>query len=355
MVRVGIFGLGGVADRIHLPACSAVPEIEIVGASEPVAATRERMASKFRLAHVYENARTLLVEQHPDVVIIGSPPDSHHQLCRLALEHQAHVFSEKPFMETVEQAEDVIALARSTKRYVAVNNQYRYMTLYRQTHDRLEAGEFGRLYYLQCWQQMLQPPERSKVPWRAELKRSTLFEFGTHALDLICYLVGDLPQALTASIPKVRSGHDSDVVVQLTLRFSGERLATLSMNRISHASERYLEMRLDCAEASLRLSLGGVARGSIEWSSRLGRPTARFSFVKGGEGRSESGGRSITYVREPQQAFIPATSSHLREFLRNIQQEPLDYTPVENAREILRLVSAGYESALSGETVWFNR
>jgi predicted dehydrogenase len=360
MVRVAIIGLGGVAERIHLPACRKVAGLEtaglqIVGAAEPVRETREAMAARFQLPHAYETPEELFAGQKPEVVLIGTPPDSHYSLCRFALERGAHVFCEKPFMATLEQADDIIAVARQQRRLVAVNNQYRYMEIYDRTRQRLAAGDFGRLYAIQCWQQMFHPPSNEKVAWRRALKQSALFEFGTHALDLICCFFDDLPERLMAHMPRARPEYDSDVLVQMSLRFPAERLATLFLNRVSHAPERYLEMRLDCEKASVRLSLGGVARASIEWSGRLGRPTGRFSFERGGEARAERGGRSTAYVRAKHPAFMPATAAHLERFLVEIRKDPLDYGPVEHAREVLRLALAGYESAASGEVVRFAR
>ncbi|MBI3695927.1 MAG: hypothetical protein HY238_13940, partial [Acidobacteria bacterium] len=131
------------------------------------------------------------------------------------------------------------------------------------------------------------------------------------------------------------------------------RVATMVLNRVSQAPERYLEMRLDCEKASLRLSLGGVARATLEWSKRLGRPISRVSFVRGGEAREESGGRSIAYVKEKNPAFAPATAKHLERFITVLQSGARDYSAVEHAREILRLALTGYEAAASGQIVRF--
>ncbi|MBI3665117.1 MAG: Gfo/Idh/MocA family oxidoreductase [Acidobacteria bacterium] len=355
MTRIAIIGLGGVAERIHIPACRALKTIELAGACETNPETRGRMAEKFGLQAVYPDAATLLAKEKPDAVIVGTPPDAHYELCLLALEHGAHVFCEKPFMRTLEEADEVIAAARAKNLLLAVNNQYRYMPIYRRTRERLERGDFGRLYFVQCWQQMFHPPTAEKVAWRAALKQSTLYEFGTHALDLICHFFGALPEALTAQIPRARADFDSDVLVLMTLRFTEDRVATLALNRVSQAPERYLEMRLDCEQASLRLSLGGVARASVEWSKRLGRPTARLSFVKGGEARKESGGRSVAYVKEKRPAFMSATAAHLERFVAAVESGARDYAAAAHAREVLRLALAGYQSALSGETVWLRR
>jgi predicted dehydrogenase len=341
-----------VAERIHIPACRSVEGVQIAGACETHQETRRRMAEKFGLQAVYSDAARLIAQEKPDAVIIGTPPDSHYELCLLALEHGAHVFCEKPFMRTVEEADAVIAAAQERRLLVAVNNQYRYMPIYRMTHERLTRGDFGRLYFLQCWQQMFHPPSMEKVPWRASLKRSTLYEFGTHALDLISYFFDALPETLTANVPRAHPAYTSDVLVQMTLRFPDERLATLAMNRISHAPERYLEMRLDCERASLRLSLGGVARAGIEWSRRAGRPIFRVGLVRGGEARAETGGRSVCYVQEKNPAFMSATATHLRQFVSDLCGGERNYDAVRHAREILRLALAGYEAATSGQTLW---
>jgi predicted dehydrogenase len=355
LVRIAIIGLGGVAERIHIPACRAVPQIELIAACEPDAERRGLMARRFGLERVYPDATALLEKERPDAVIIGTPPDSHCDLSLLALSRGAHVFCEKPFMRSLDEADLVIGAAREKNLLLAVNNQYRYMSIYSRTQERLARGDFGRLYFIQCWQQMFHPPAVEKVAWRASLKNSTLYEFGTHALDLLCYFFGSLPEALTAQIPQARPGYTSDVLVLMTLRFPGERVATLALNRVSQAPERYLEMRLDCERASLRLSLGGLARASLEWSKRLGRPTARFSFVKGGEARAEAGGRSAAYVKEKKPAFMTATAAHLRRFASEIESGSRDYSAAIHAREVLGLALAGYEAAATGETIRFAR
>jgi predicted dehydrogenase len=292
----------------------------------------------------------MLEQQHPDIVIIGTRPDQHLEHCLQSLEAGAHVFCEKPFVETVADADRIIREAQRVSRLVAVNNQYRYMAMYRETKLRLARGEFGRPFLIQAWEQMNHPPSAERN-WRAGLLRSTLFEFGTHALDLMCFLFDSLPETVTAQMPHPRAEIEADVVVALLLRFPNECLATMVLNRISHAPERYFEMRLDCQAASVRMSLGGVARASLEWSKALGRPTTKASFVKGGEARVEQGGRSRVIAREPKMAFGSATAANLRQFTTRVAARNLDPAPLHHARELIRLVDAGYESARLGQTV----
>lgn len=310
------------------------------------------MSRAFRVGTTFDEPGSMLAQERPDVVIIGTPPHLHREHCLLALQHGAHVCCEKPFVETPAEAQSVLDAAEAAGRLVVVNNQYRYMAMYREPARRLAAGEFGRPFLIQAWQQMYHPPAR-ETNWRARLVRSTLFEFGTHALDLICLLFDAIPVSVTVEMPHPDADIPADVVVVMLLRFPGERVATVVLNRISHAPQRYFEMRVDAARASLRLSLGGVARASLDWSPALGRPIGRMSLVKGGEARLEQGGRSRVIARESRTAFASATAAHLDAFAARIAAGDLDQRALRHQLMLIRLVDAGYESARTGQTMRF--
>jgi scyllo-inositol 2-dehydrogenase (NADP+) len=348
-VRVGIVGLGGVAHRIHLPACRLVDEIEVVGGCDPSSEARAA-ASNLGVPRTFATCRELLENTSPAIVIVGTPPSSHFEICQEAFESGAHVFCEKPFMPNVDQADRIIEMARARNLLLRVNNQYRFMSFYRDTKERLDQGEFGRCFYIQAWQQMFHPPT-CESNWRSQLTQYVLYEFGTHALDLASFFFDALPVSLNAHIPRARPEFDSDVLVHAALRFPEERLAVFSFNRISHAPEKYLEMRLDCELASLRISLGGVARISVEWSRAARRPVLKAGLLKGGQARAEVKGVSHTYSSSRQGEFATATGAHLRHFLEEMRKPQRSLEGATHAREILNLVFAGYESARSGETV----
>ena len=339
-----VLGLGGAAERLLLPACAQIAGLEAIAGCDSDPARRQWAESRFGLK-TYSSAQELFAADRPEIALIGTPPDSHFALARLALESGAHVFLEKPFTETTAQADALIALARENSRLLAVNTQYRYMEIYRRTRERLAAGDFGRLYGIQVWQQMFHPADLDGPDWRRAMRRATLYEFGGHALDLLAYLFDGPPESISALTPAVRKEFHSDVLVQATLKYPGDRLATLWFNRVSHAPMRYLEMRLHCENASVRISLGGVARLALDWA---GRPRLRVSLVKGGEAREERGGRSRVFARMSGPGFLPATITHLEDFLGRIGRGETSLDAAQAARTVLRASLAGYESAEAG-------
>lgn len=348
--RVALIGLGAVANRIHLPALRRVPALELVAACDLDSDRREKMRAQFKIPRVYEDARTMIENERPDCVIIGTPPALHTEHCLLALEHGAHVFCEKPFVERDEQGRAVIATARRAERHVAVNHQYRYMPIYAEPARRLASDEFGKLYLAQVWQQVLYPPTM-ETNWRARLKEYLLFEFGTHVLDLLICFFGALPESVTALMPRVRADIPADALDLVQLRFPGERAATINLNRLSHAPDRYLEMRLDCERASLRISFGAVAYARLGWLRALRIPTFAAALARGGEARAEWNGRSQRLALEWRAGLAPATARHLAEFVCDIEANREPTSSAEHALDLLKIVRAGYDSARSGETI----
>src|SRR5207253_1240455 len=144
--------------RIHLPACALVPEVEIAGICDPDAEVRSRIARQYGIRQTFAGFEEMIAQVRPEAVIVATPPRTHFEICSKALQVNLHVLCEKPFMATVEEADRVIAIAKDKNLLLRVNNQYRFMSFYSETKRRLQAGEFGRVFYIQCWQQMFHPP-----------------------------------------------------------------------------------------------------------------------------------------------------------------------------------------------------
>lgn len=346
--RVALVGLGAAAESLHLPGLRECAGVELVGAADPAPRARD-VAKRWGIPLVTDGVDELLVTTRPDLVVVVSPPALHAAHATAALRAGAHVLCEKPFVPSIDEADALVALARQAGRLLAVNNQYRHMAIYEAAARALAPDDLGPPIAAQVWQQMLHPPSRESN-WRAALPRYTLFEFATHPLDLLSVFFGGLPVAVTAVLPPV-TGEALDVVALLLLEMPDGRGATLTINRASHAPERYLEMRVDTARASLRLSFGGLARLTLDTARGRRLPRLRASLVKGGEARVESGGRSRLLARAMAPEQGPATARHLRAILTRLDAGDVAPSAAEHARELLRVVLAAYRSAARGERV----
>jgi hypothetical protein len=84
--------------------------------------------------------------------------------------------------------------------------------------------------------------------------------------------IDNLAVSVQAHVPNWGLDFAADVVVRMTARFPGERIATFPFNRVSHAPEKYLEARIDCRDASVRISPGGVARFKLDGRGKRAGP-----------------------------------------------------------------------------------
>ena len=352
ILRSAIIGLGESAQRILLPGLSTLPGIEIVAACDLDAEKRQSVAALWKIPNLYSSPEEMLAKEQPGIFIISTPPQTHHSLALLGLNQGAHIYCEKPFMESVEDADEVIALARERNLFVEVNSQYYQMPIFAEARKLLEDDKIGRLYHIEMWQHMYLKPEHESG-WKAALQpQRNLYDFGTHIVDLMCRFFDAYPEAVTARIPRALPGVEADLCILMRLDFPDDRVGNIVLNRVSFAPKKYLEMRLDGEQAALRASYGGVANLELGWNSELSRPRINFSLTKGGELRLEHSGSSKSVVKQAADSISTASRAHFTQFVDAIRTGENSTKAATHAREILRVVLAGYQSAdRNGELV----
>lgn len=125
MIRIAIIGCGKIADE-HAEAIQALQGCEVCAVCDREELMAWQMADRFRIKRHFDDASKMLREARPAVVHITTPPQGHHELGMLCLEHGCHVFIEKPFTINTREAEELIgeATARNLKLTVGHNNQF---------------------------------------------------------------------------------------------------------------------------------------------------------------------------------------------------------------------------------------
>ena len=348
-MRVALIGLGSAGFTIHLPALAGLPAIQVVGACDAEAARRERATTAFKVP-AYADFDTMLAESRPDVVIVGTPPDTHADLCLRALAAGAHVICEKPFVPSVADADRVLDASRRAGRQVAVNHQFREMPIFRALIDEVSRDGPAALAFVQVWQMMDMAPW-DEVGWRGKMAERTLFEAGVHLLDLVLALFQEVPVSVRASTSA--AGHPSEVVdavVLATLEFSRGRLAHITQNRVCKGPMQYFEVRADMPEASLRASFGGRSRLSAGMY-RSAKPHVRFDYGLSGLAWKEAGARRTVLARNPKAPMVIAFRQVIERTLAAFQAGTEPPTSGQRARDLLAVVAACYQSAATGQRV----
>jgi predicted dehydrogenase len=110
MLKVAIVGCGKIADQ-HVHALARIPDCQIVAACDQELLMANQLAERFRIPNCFSDVQEMLRLTAPHVVHITTPPQCHFSIAKLCLGAGSHVYLEKPFTVTAEEAQTLIQYA----------------------------------------------------------------------------------------------------------------------------------------------------------------------------------------------------------------------------------------------------
>lgn len=333
--RVAIAGLGRAARNIHIPALRKIAEATIVGGYDPV----ERHQEFPTFASLDE-----LLSTGPDIVIVATPPPSHLPITVASLEAGAHVFCEKPLADSVEEADRIATAAEAAGRQVCVNSEFPFMPIHLAAAREIGSKRFGRLLFVEAHQTFV-TTEATEAGWRGQDPQRTFKEFGTHAIDVCKAFFGERPIAMTCRMPRPFRNAGPDYLNLVRLEFSGDRVAQITLDRLTKGRHRYLEMRLVGEKSTIETSVGGSAELTIGLRPQDRKPFADLNLHFGGVARLYGVDKPITLAKAPMDLFADATARLFRAFLEAIEHGREPPNGIAEARDTLRLVYDAYAQA----------
>jgi len=133
-LRVGIVGLGGIAQKAWLPVLTASPDWQVAAAFSPTKATALPICEMYRIPYV-SSLQNLASEC--DAVFVHSSTRSHFAVVRELLEAGIDVCVDKPLADNLAEAEQLVALASAKKRTLMVGFNRRFAPQYQALKQQL--------------------------------------------------------------------------------------------------------------------------------------------------------------------------------------------------------------------------
>jgi len=252
VVRTAVFGVGRLG-REHARVLASLPDSELVGVHDVDPDTGTAVASRVG-TRAFDETESLLEEAA--AVVVAVPTRSHHAVARAALEAECHVLVEKPFTETLDQADDLIALAEARGLELRVGHIERFNAAVRSCLPHLERPRFVESLRLAPFQ-----PRGTDV--------TVVLDLMIHDIDLVLGLV----ESPLASLHAVGTPVLTEYVdlANARLVFEDGTVAEITASRVSE--ERTRVLRLFQRSGYMKLDL---ARGAGEFLRRKdGAPEER--------------------------------------------------------------------------------
>ena len=139
-LRVGLLGLGEVAQSIHLPVLADQRDRwAISGVYDVSPSLVSLVTSQHATAKAYETAEALIASPDIDVVFVLSSDDTHSRFVRAAMQADKHILLEKPACLTVREIDELLALMPAYRKTLFVGYMRRYAPAYLKARDELPA------------------------------------------------------------------------------------------------------------------------------------------------------------------------------------------------------------------------
>ncbi len=219
MLKVGVLGAGHLG-KIHLRLLNESMKYELIGFYDADAINGKKVAAEFGYTY-FENINQLI--DSVDVVDIVTPTLSHYDCAKKAMAKGKHVFIEKPITNTLEEAEELIALSHKNNIKGQVGHVERFNPAFMAVKGKIHDPMFIETHRLAEFN-----PRGTDVP--------VVLDLMIHDIDAILSVVQSKVKRINASGVSVIS--NSPDIANARIEFENGCVANLTASRISLKSMR---------------------------------------------------------------------------------------------------------------------
>jgi len=213
-LRAGVIGAGRMGIT-HLAILGGHPAVQVTAVADD-SPLMSRVLRKFRPdIRLFDDFRTMLQDAELDFVLIATPPHLHASMIDASLDAGLSVFVEKPFTLGAEEARRLTERSREKRGTYQVGYVNRFNDVFIRAKQILEAGVLGRLISFRSdmfGRTVTRPSSGAGWRGRREMGGGCLYEFGSHAIDLMVYLLGKPARVTGSCLTPIYSSSSDDMV-----------------------------------------------------------------------------------------------------------------------------------------------
>jgi predicted dehydrogenase len=188
-VRIAVVGLGYWGPNL-VRNLQELPGAEIVAVCDRRDEALQRVVRRFPAVRTTIELEEILAADDIDAVAVATPVCTHHEIARLALSADKHVFVEKPLAASTEQALDLLTLAKRNGLVLMPGHTFLYSPPVNCIHELLHSGELGEIYFISMSRVNL-GLHQSDV--------SVAWDLGPHDFSILRYWLGETPASVIAT------------------------------------------------------------------------------------------------------------------------------------------------------------
>ncbi|MCM8760503.1 MAG: Gfo/Idh/MocA family oxidoreductase, partial [Candidatus Omnitrophica bacterium] len=227
-IKIGFIGCGGIANA-HMQRLAKIEGVEFVGMCD-IEKEKAEMAAQRYGGKVYTEFEKMLEEVKMDACYICVPPFAHTGQEEICIEKGIHFFVEKPVHLDLSKAEDIAKKVKEKGIITGVGYVLRYFDVVQEARGIIAKEEIafarGRYYG--------GVPHEGKVEWimKKTMSGGQLIEQGTHIVNMMQYLLGDIEEVYGYKIEGINSkiypGYDVEDASTMVFKFKNGYIGNLT-------------------------------------------------------------------------------------------------------------------------------
>lgn len=317
-IKVAVCGVGHLG-KWHAELYQKVSSAELVGVYDLDAEKRDSLAESLQ-CRAFKSYEEML--EHADAINIVTTTVTHYNLAKQALLAGKHLFIEKPLTHTVEQAKELIALAKEKGLLIQVGHIERFNAAMLALEDVEIKPVFIEAHRLASFN-----PRGTDV--------AVILDLMIHDLDLILHLVKSKPIKVDASGVGVVSKNVD--IANARIEFENGCVANITASRISAKKMRKMRVFQKNAYISLDFSDGFSEIFYIPQNEQAAFKDSKLAFSLGqiGEGALK---KDIKYTKL-QRADVNPLLNELSAFTLSILEKKEALVSAEDGLLALQLAN----------------
>jgi scyllo-inositol 2-dehydrogenase (NADP+) len=303
--------------------------------------TKNLAREKYPSVKTYRTLEELLDDEAIELIIVNTPSVTHYGYAKKCLQANKNVIVEKPFTATVEEGEELIALAKEKNKTLSVYQNRRYDSDYKVVKKVVQEKLLGELieseFHYDRYTEQLSYKVHKETPAPGV---GIVYDLGSHLIDQALQLFG-MPQSVFADIDALRPSSKVNDYMELLMFYNHFRVRIHSSLLVREQLPAYIlhgkkgsfiKAKTDVQEVALQ---EGKIPNTPDWGKEPQNEKGLLHTEKDGK-----------IIKE----YIPSTPGNYMEYYDGIYeamrlQQRLPVTAQEGLN-VIRIITAAYKSNL---------
>lgn len=212
----------------------------------------------------------LVEHKEIDIIDCSVPNVFHKDILIAAIQAGKHVYSEKPLALNLAEAREIYAVAEKSNVIHQMTFEYRFIPAMLRAKQLIEDGFLGRPFHFRSVYLHAGYVDATRpISWRLDKKQGgggALYDIGSHALDLVRFLLGDTGSVYAHSVtfiperpfehePLKKGKVEVDDLTLMLLKMESGCVGTVEASRVATGANDELRLEIHGEKGALRFNL----------------------------------------------------------------------------------------------------